>query len=317
MLHRLRALRSHAPTQALAALLAAATLFTAATGCERQEPAQDKLRVAVSIPPLLALAQDMLPEGAEAILLMPPGASPHGYEPKPGDIAALAGADLVLLNGLGVDGVFEAAAAALADRAPRLLRLAELEGVAAIAVDEHEHVHSEACEHGDLDPHLWLDPLLIERFIPVLAEALRAEIDEPAARAQVDERSTALAARVRALHEEFEAKLAPLAEAGFIAEHPAYGRLAARYHLRQVGTMRPLAQLDPTPAVVQELVELLRSGEARAIYVEPQFPSATADRLSELTGAPVLTLDPLGEGDWFAMMRANLDALVEGLTPQP
>ncbi len=312
-------------------LCLALVLALAATACERRGPAEETLRVAVSIPPLLVFAGEMLPDGAEAILLMPPGASPHTYEVKPGDVAALAGADLIVLNGLGVDGSVEQAVRSLGADAPPLLRLSdrlqgtEGQGAGEAAVHEHEHGghddhadHDHAGhDHGDLDPHLWLDPLFMQQFIPSLSEALLMHIDDAAARAQVEARSRALAERVKALHARFAERLQPLAGAGFIAEHPAYGRLAARYGLRQVGTIRAVAQVEPTPAVVQDLVKLIESGEARAIFVEPQFPAETAQRLAELTGAPVLRLDPLGEGDWFAMMNENLDALVEGLTPKP
>lgn len=306
---------------ALAVLLTVLLLFSA-PGCGRSEAEVERLRVAVSIPPLFTFVEEMLPEDAEAILLMPPGSSPHTYEPKPGDVSALAGADLLVINGVGVDGVFEDALANLGETRPDFLRLSDvLTGAEAEAAAHADHdpatCTNPAHDHGDFDPHLWLDPVLMQRFLPVLRDAILAQLDDPAARAQVERREQELSARLTELHADYTSRLEPLAGAGFIAEHPAYGRLTKRYGLRQAGTMRPLAQVEPTPAVIQELAARLESGEARAIFVEPQFPADTANRLAALTGAPVLTLDPLGEGDWFAMMRQNLDALVEGLTPQP
>ncbi|MEL7474184.1 MAG: metal ABC transporter substrate-binding protein, partial [Planctomycetota bacterium] len=138
---------------------------------------------------------------------------------------------------------------------------------------------------------------------------IRRGLDDEATRTDRDRLLTALA-EIDAL---YESGLEPHRGVGFVTHHDAWRRLTGRFGVRVVGVIRPIETSEPTPGAIAAAVDAVRSAEASLIIVEPQFDPGAARRVAELTGAPVATLDPLGDGDWFAMMRANLEALTDAL----
>lgn len=294
-------------------------------GCGRPAPERGPgpLRIVVSIAPLEGLVRALAPD-AEITLLVPAGVSEHGYELTSGDVARIRRADLVVGVGLGLE-----------PRLEQVLRAAPTPGRDAVwfaAVLTPEDLGVEACDHDhdhhhhhheptNTDPHLWLDPVLVERFIPVLASAIdtasrRASPDEPAGAA---DRAGPLAERIRSVHEQCLAAMTPLAGRAIVTHHASHGRFAARYGLRIAATIRVSETSEPTPGQVQAAVNAIRHENVPAVFVEPQFDSTTAARIAQAAGVRVITLDPMGDGDWFALMHGTIQVLTEALgdAPQP
>lgn len=299
-------------------------------------------RIVATIAPLGALARELLPEGAQLRVLLPPGRSEHGYEPTPEDIAALARADVVVYVGLGLEPRVEeflkknpsarrvdlSMAAALKLEGDEHNHAADSKGADAHAgeghdTDAHEHAQDEhdtqaGHTHGRIDPHVWLDPVLVKEFVTPLADA--ADHAVHAAGPMSAEQETKLAAsrealgkKIDELHAEYGAALGPLAGRSIVTHHSAWGRLAGRYGLKVAAVLRPIETAESTPADIAGAVAAVRERGARAIFVEPQFNNESAKRVADAAGVKMLVLDPLGGEDYFAMMRANLAALKEGL----
>lgn len=312
----------------LAAWASAVVAMGAVLGCGGEGPAAAErarepgpVRVVVSIPPLQGLVGTLAPEDAEVRVLIPPGRSPHGYEPTPADLAGAGRADLVVLVGMGIESGLP----------PSLLERAEvLEMAAALGIEGeghdhahdhgHDHAHDHAHDHGDpgSDPHLWLDPVLVEQFV----DALTSEVSRAVERAggdplAVEARREALLADVRAVHEAYGDRLAAHAGAVLITQHAAWGRLADRYGLVIASDIQLAEQSEPSSARLAELVGLAEERGVQAVVSEPQLNRAVAERLAEQIGVPVAVLDPLGSGDWAGTMMANLEALERVLGEGP
>lgn len=291
-------------------------------------------RVVATIAPLGALSRELLPEGAQLRVLLPPGRSEHGYEPTPEDMAALARADVVVYVGLGLEPRVEE----FLKKNPSARRV-DLSMAAALKLereehdhehgprggDVHDHAEEQAAEnphaghdHGPIDPHVWLDPVLVKSFVTPLADAI-----DHAARAAgplgAEQEATlvasreALAKKLDDLHAEYGAVLGPLAGRSIVTHHSAWGRLASRYALKVAAVLRPIETTESTPADIAQAVEAVRGHGATAIFVEPQFNNESAGRVAQAAGVKMLVLDPLGGEDYFSTMRANLAALKEGL----
>lgn len=297
-------------------------------GCDRGAPSTASARQAqraaepeilVTVPPLKGLVEMVAPAGVRVRALMAPGRSEHGYEFTPADLAAMARADLVVYVGLGL----EPAVAKLAQqRALPAVNFADAVGIKGEDSDHHDHeghVHTEACEHGHgADPHLWLDPVLVEQLLPALSARVRAALEArgpiaPATLAELDERLASARARVKAIDEAYRTELANLPSRAIVTHHAAWGRLAERYNLTVAEVLRPVESAEPDAARVAQVASALRERKASVIFVEPQFSQESARRVAEAAGVGVAVLDPLGSGDWEALMRANLRALVQGL----
>lgn len=293
-------------------------------------------RIVATIAPLGALTRELLPEGAQLRVLLPPGRSEHGYEPTPEDIAALARADVVVYVGLGLEPRVEE----FLKKNPSARRV-DLSMAASLKLEgdehnhEHEHGHagdagraggSEATnddphaghDHGPIDPHVWLDPVLVKEFVTPLADAVDHAVR--AAGPMSAEQETKLAAsrealakKVDDLHAEYGAALGPLADRSIVTHHSAWGRLAGRYGLKVAAVLRPIETAESTPADIAGAVAAVKERGAGAIFVEPQFNNESAKRVADAAGVKMLVLDPLGGEDYFVMMRTNLAALQDGL----
>lgn len=271
------------------------------------------VRIVATLAPLVWVARQLAPADAEVTLLVPPGQGCHGIELVPSQIAATRQADLVLMVGAGLEPQVEQMATSPGQRRIVLASLLRPGEELIEAAHDHDHDHGDAHDHEHpADPHAWLDPVIMLRYIDETSAQLSALQPEAAqdisARAENARRS---AREIDALYRE---RLAPLTTRTIITHHNAWAYLARRYGLEVAAVIQPLHEVEPTPGDVAVAADALRGRGVHAIFIEPQYSRAAADRIAATTGARVFTLDSLGDGDWPAMMKHNLAALVEGLS---
>lgn len=316
---------------ALVSLLAA-SLVARAEQPLTPAPPGIRVKAVVSIPPLKGLVAPLLPEGSEVIVLCPPGRSEHGFELTPGMVAALGEADLVVLVGMGLEPQVERAVGAGAPSAPgasgagrRVVRFADAVGIQSESHEGHAHAPGEVDDHGGSDPHLWLDPVLAGKLAAALSDELLDMFRERGGlsaqqTAEFKMRRSTLFKKVQAVEAEYAVALEPYKGASIVTHHGAFGRLASRFGLEVAATIRATEAGEPTPGSIAEVMRLVKERKIGAIFDEPQSDPAIVRRIAQTAGVRVLTLDPLGDGDWAGLMRTNLRALVDGLasaTPTP
>jgi zinc transport system substrate-binding protein len=276
-----------------AAALVAGVLGAGAllTGCGGGEPPGEDaaVQVVAGFYPLAFAAAEVGGAGVSVENLTPAGAEPHDLELSARDVERVRAADLVLSL-----GGFQPALEDAARESDVLVDL--LESVALL-------------EGGD--PHVWLDPVRYAQIGRQLGMLLGAE---PAA-ARFSERLAELDA-------EFARGLEECARRTIVTSHEAFAYLADRYALEQVAIAGLAPEGEPAAGDVERVVELVRASGASTVFVEPLVSPQLAETVARETGAAVATLDPLegltedqverGE-DYFSVMRANLEALREGL----
>lgn len=304
------------------------------------------LRAVVTIAPLKSFVEPLLPVGSELRVLMQPGKSEHGYEFTPSDLRAIAEADVVVLVGLSLEPAVEHALATRKNPSRRVVRFSDVvklipaasgaskpDGDKGEAADDHDHdshadhehadhEHDEDCDHGPVDVHLWLDPALCTQLVDAVRAAVEQELTErdamtDGARAALDARAADTRARIARVDAAWKDAAPSFRDQPIITHHNAFGRLAERYDLNIAAVIRVNATSDPSPSQVAQVARTIREQHVRAIFVEPQYNRKLADRIAKTAGVSVATLDPLGNGDWFAMMDANLAALRDNLAPKP
>lgn len=264
--------------------------------------------VVASVPPLEGLVRPVLPPNTRVSLLVPPGRDPHGFELRPSDVRTLAESDLIVCVGAGFEPGLDRTIGKLPDA--RVVRFAAVEGVDAPADAHHGHAHGhdeETHDHGGFDPHLWLDPDLCVRFVEAVARAAEDLPGGEPAEAVRTRAATHIDA-IRALDAELARALAPYEGSAIVTQHAAFGRFAERYGIRVVGVLRSSKNNATGPAAWAGAAEAIDAARAEGVrvgvFVEPQSDAASVRRLGDAIGAPMGRLDPLGSGDWFAMMRA-------------
>lgn len=250
--------------------------------------------VVVSLAPLGGLVRPVLGPGVEVTSVVPTGVSPHGWELDPRSAATVRSARVVIVSGMPIDASIERLARSRGESA-RVVRLVDLLGGTG---DEP----AAAVGH-----HLWLDMGAVMRLASALPGALAAaglEVDASAAEAW--------AASVSAIDRAYAERLAPYVGRTVAVQHDAWGELLGRYGIRSI-VMTTRAHASPDPGEVALALRAASGGMVAGVFGEPQLPPGLPRLVAERAGLPLGELDPLGSGDWAAMMRSNLDRLCETL----
>lgn len=275
-------------------------------------PAPTQPVVLVEVAPLVSLVQPLVGEGVVVRPIVPAGRSPHGYQLTPGDAQDMASAALVISLG----PVLEPSITRAVERQVppgRAVSIAALLGIDTGDAHAHDHDHGDhdGHDHHGVDPHLWLDPRLMADFV----DAIRPELTSRALAAEdITARAARLKTRVETVDIAYRDALARHAGRAIITHHDAFRRVADRFGLIIAQVVRPVSTVEPTPGDLARVEEAVLAYGVGAIFIEPQYPDALPRRIAERLGLQVFTLDPEGGEDWFALMQANLDALVSGLS---
>ena len=272
--------------------------------------------------------------GGNVTTLMPIGADPHDFSASSEQVAAMVNADLVVVNGLGLEsGLADALEAATTDGAT-ILSVGELvdplpatEGHADDAHSDDAHSddsHSEdAHDHGEFDPHIWYDMQRMATATQLMGDELAALTGNDAyatCGAEVAESITATETEVSAL-----LTSVPKDKRVLVTDHLAYGYLADRYGYEVVGAIVPSITTDaePSSSDLAELVQVINAEGVNAIFVDAASPSTLADAVAAETGRDVTVValyeGSLGGPDTTAatyqdFMLSNATLISENLT---
>lgn len=264
-----------------------------------------KLTIAASFYPLQYVTERIAGDRATVSSLTPPGAEPHDLELSPRDVASISDADIVIYLGGFQAAVDDAVDAEAKDSATNVATSANLDLTLA-----------EEGETGT-DPHFWLDP---QRLAAVSTQIEQRLVKADSAGASVYATNLAkLTADLNTLDGEFRTGLASCANKDLVTSHEAFGYLAARYGLTQVGITGLTPDEEPNPDTLARVTDFVRANKVRTIYYETLISPAIAETVASETGAQTAVLDPI-EGitdhsqgdDYLAIMRSNLKALKEG-----
>lgn len=304
---------------AMTLLVLAAAL--AVGGCRKaaHDEAQG-LKVAATIQPLASVVREILGDRGTVSALLPPGASPHTFEPLPGDLARLEGTVLLVRVGTGLDGWSERllAASGTPPATVTFLDLPDAHPRQWGSDDAHAHEDEHETEDTDIDPHIWLDPTRVrDALVPAIADALCAA-DPPGTEAY-RERARTYALRLGELDAEIQSTLAGIKTRAFIAYHSTWRYFAERYGLEQTASIEAYAGDEPTPAELAGLVAVARERNINAVIMEPQLGQRVARNIADEIGAKLEMADPLGDpfdparADYVSTMKFNAAAFARAL----
>ena len=284
------------------ALLAGTALLTTACGSGAADGAADgKADVVAAFYPLQWLSEQVGGADARVSVLTAPGVEPHDLELGAQQVAQVEDATLTVY----IKGVQPAVDDAI---------IPDASFDAATAV---KTLPAGAQEEGgsDLgyDPHLWLDPSRLAAVAVKLGERLAAA--DPGHAQGYRDRAAKTAAALGTLDQEFAKGLANCATTTLVTSHEAFGYLADRYHLKQVGiTLDPDA--EPSPARIAEVSRLAKAEKVTTIFTEALVSPKVAEVLAKDVGAKTQVLDPMESkppGDYLSGMRGNLKILQAAL----
>ncbi|MDR1077985.1 MAG: metal ABC transporter substrate-binding protein [Propionibacteriaceae bacterium] len=293
------------------AVVAATVLLSLAAGCgsasQPADPDDGRIQVVTTIYPYQFLAQQVGGELVAVTNLTQPGAEPHDLELTARQVSRLAEADLVIYQA----GLQPAVDDAMAQTQPRqVIDVMELSRQVADPLTTADGTQGQA-----IDPHVWLDPVVMAELARQLADQLsRLQPDQAAALASRGQRLTD---QLNDLDAQFRSQLGQCQRRTFVASHAAFGYLARRYDLVQVPIAGISPDAEPSPARMAEIQRLARDQGITTIFFETLASPALAQTLADDLGLRTDVLDPI-EGltdqsaaqDYIGLMQADLAALV-------
>jgi len=278
--------------------------------------------VVTSIYPVYEFARAVVGDRAEVVNLVPPGAEPHDWEPSPGDIRRLNEAAVFIYSGAGMEHWVEKTLASLdnpdliAVEASRGVDLLEAGGHGAGEKDAADHDH----DHGQWDPHVWLDPKAAIQQVEAIRDAM-VEAD-PEHQAEYEANAAQYITELEALDEEFQRGLAICARRDFFTTHAAFGYLARAYNLEQHAIMGLTPEAEPAPQELAAVVAEAKELGVKHIFFESLTSDAVAKVVAQEVGAETLVLNPfeglteeeIAAGEhYLSVMRSNLASLQKAL----
>ena len=293
-------------SRAIVAAVLGATLLagcsTAGSGGTPSGPPGDADTIAVvaSTTVLADLVRQVGGSHVNVASLVPPGGEVHTFDPTPADIARVADADLVVMNGLGLDDWVADLATASGSEAPVLQLGEEIGG----ATD---------------NPHLWMDVRNGIRYAVRIGDEL-SRVDAAHA-ANYGDQARAYTERLTELDSWAREQLAaiPAERRRVVSFHDALPSFAEAYGLDIVGTVVDAPGQDPSAGEIAGLIDEIRASGATALFGEAQFNPELARTIAEESGITVVTdlyTDSLGDAPadtYEGMIRSDVEKVVEAL----
>ncbi len=295
-----------------------------------------KIPVVASIVPLADFCRQLGGDRVEVQALIPPGASPHVFEPPPSVVARAAKARLFVYIGAGLEPWAEKL---LKSRGGGKLEVVEAVHGIPLITEAGEHHQEEGAgkkphgHKGDAakekarddhhghgheagNPHVWLDPVLAQDICRRISEAL-IRLD-PANRQDYESRRDRYLQELAALHQEMEKRISAFRLKEFVCFHPAFTYLARRYNLKEAGVIEVAPGREPTPVHLQKIVNAVKKYGIKVVFAEPQLNPRVAEVIAREAGAKVLFIDPVGGRppygeDYLQLMRYNLGMMEEAM----
>jgi ABC-type Zn uptake system ZnuABC Zn-binding protein ZnuA len=257
-------------------LLLASVVATLLAPVSPTDARAEGIKVAATIFPLYDITRQVAGPVADVVLILPPGASPHTFEPTPAGVRALAGAQALFVVGHGLD----AWAARLA-RGAGISRLVQVDaGIALRRVG------------GAVDPHYWLSAPNAGAIAGVVAAEL--ERLAPDRHREIQRSLAAYRARLDTADAQVRRLLADLPSRKIATVHEAFGYFADAYGLEVAAVFEPYPGLEPSPRFVVEFQKKIQASGLRVLFTEPQLSLEALRPIARDLGVTLAVLDPLG-----------------------
>ncbi|MDE4907864.1 zinc ABC transporter substrate-binding protein [Methanogenium marinum] len=246
------------------------------------------LSVAVTIPPYQEFAEAIGGKRVEVMVMVPPGASPHTYEPTPGQLRALSKTPLYLAVGTGIE--FEDSWMDSLTSVNRDMQVVDTSlGITLLSTETEDTATAD--DTIRYDPHVWLSPANARIIARNIADAYIAYAPRDAAyfEAQFKTYDENLAS----LDEGIKDTFAGTAKNTVLVYHPAWGYYADQYELDMTSVEED--GKEPSPASLKAIITSAEEAGIPVIFASPESPTRNAEAIADEIGGSVVYISPLAE----------------------
>jgi zinc transport system substrate-binding protein len=268
-------------------------------GCTEpgQTPPSGNLTVAVTVLPQAELVKAVGGDRVDVVVLVPPGADPHTYEPTASQMVALSKSRIYFRLGTGLLPFEDRFVSGLCDLNRNMVVVDTFEG--GVLIEESgDHPRDSAYTR---DPHVWFSVRNAELMVRNIETALSRE--DPANASYYAKNRDAYLARLDTLDNTISGTLSRLPRRSFLAVHESWGYFARDYNLNPV--IIESHGKEPTAREIAEIVDTAKKDGIRLVFVEPQFSSRGAEVIAEEINGTIVPIDPLAPDYYDNMVRVS------------
>ncbi len=300
------------------------------SGCQNEKPTEnnsDKLKVYASFYPIYFAAEQIGREKIELHSVIPNGSEPHDYEPSIREIVSVDSGDIFIFNGAGMEPWAEKLSNSLTQKGIKSLNLSEY--VELLKIDDEEHGHEDDDhddhkhddhDHGPYDPHIWLDPINMDKMAyQIMLELSKLDnTNESFYKKSYEEFSE----KIKELDLSYSSQLKARSSDTILVSHEAFGYLTKRYGLEQVPVTGITPHEEPSPGTIARLLDKIEKENYEYIFLESLASPKVVELLAKEGNLKVLELNPIAgltkeyqenNEDYFSLMYQNLENLKKAL----
>lgn len=287
----------------------ASSLF-AAPAPEAGQTAPSRIPVVATFSILADFARNVGGERIDVRALVGPNGDAHVYQPTPGDARLLNAAQLIVVNGLGLEGWIDRLIAASGAKAPIVLAT---KGVVPRNMEEDGRIGK--------DPHAWQSVANARTYVVNIAQGLVSA--DPAGAAAYRANAGAYLAKLDVLEAEIRAEIAriPPERRRIITTHDAFGYFGEAYSFTFIAPAGVSTESEASAKDIAKIIRQIKAEHVPAVFLENITDPRTSRRIAEESGAKIggeLYSDALSPADgpapdYIAMMRRNVNELTAAL----
>ena len=284
--------------------------------CNDVNKSAKPFKVLTTFMPITLFTKAVAGDCAEVQALIPANSGPHDFQAKPADLTALRQAKLLVKNGLGMEEFLTKLIASADNK--ELLIIDSSRGITTLDSPEEEgHLVGAHSDHGEVNPHIWLDPLRAVSQVENIRDGLVKA--DPSCAAGYRRNAAAYIANLQTLNTEITNQLNPYRSKTFVAFHDFAPYFANRYNLK-ADFLVDLPELNPSPQDLLRVAAVVKRSQLKALLSEPQEGERSFNTLAKDLGIKISVFNPMETGSvqasqnpatYFKVMRSNVADLIK------
>ncbi len=278
-------------------------------------------KVLTTFMPITLFTKAVAGNCAEVQALLPTNSGPHDFQAKPADLIALRQAKLLVKNGLGMENFLTKLINSAGNK--DLLVIDSSRGITTLdspeedGHSEQDHSNHSHSNHGEVNPHIWLDPLRAINQVENIRDGLVKA--DPSCAASYRSNAATYVAKLKTLNAEITNQLNPYQGKTFVAFHDFAPYFADRYKLK-ADFLVDVPELNPSPADLLRVAADVKRSQLKALLSEPQEGERSFNALAKDLGVKVSVFDSMETGSlqaslnpatYFKVMRSNVADLIK------
>ena len=289
--------------------------------CNDANKSAKPFKVLTTFMPITLFTKAVAGNCAEVQALIPTNSGPHDFQAKPADLIALRQAKLLVKNGLGMENFLTKLINSAGNK--DLLVIDSSSGITTLDSPEEEghseqdHSNHSHSNHGEVNPHIWLDPLRAINQVENIRDGLVKA--DPSCAASYRSNAATYVAKLKTLNAEITNQLNPYQGKTFVAFHDFAPYFASRYKLK-ADFLVDVPELNPSPADLLRVAADVKRSQLKALLSEPQEGERSFNALAKDLGVKVSVFDSMETGSlqaslnpatYFKVMRSNVADLIK------